>query len=804
MSAPGLANEQERLAVLRKYAVLDSWPETAFDELTKLAAHICETPSALITFVDEDRQWFKSKVGFAATETPRDLSLCAHAIHQRDLMIVPDAAKDPRFADNPLVTAGPKIRFYAGAPLISSEGQPLGTLCVIDRVRRELTPAQQSALRVLSRHAMTHLEARRHAKTDGRAAPGRQQAESANGRISSIIEEADHAFVALDRNWCYTYVSAKAAQILSRQPGDLIGKQIWAEFPNRRGQLLYEAYRRALSAQEFVRFEDYSPGEDRWFEHRIYPTPDGLSVFFHDVTERKQADALLAGQNRVLEMIAQGEPLSRTLTALLRFLESQSPNMLCSVLLLDDDGVHVRTGAAPSLPEAFNRAIDGQPIGPRAGSCGTAAHRREPVVVEDTAVDPLWEAYRPLALAHGLRAAWSTPIFDASRRVLGTFAIYYHEPGRPPARHQELIDIATHVASVGISRHQAESLLRRNEERYRSTLDNILEGCQLIGFDWRYLYLNDTAARHNRRPNEELFGRTMMEAWPGIEATPVFALLRRCMIERIALHEEIEFVFADGSRGWYDVRSQPVPEGIFALSIDVTERKRSEQSLQASHEQLRALANRLQTVREEQSTHIAREIHDVLGQQLTALKMELTSLKRRASGITEEVLKTSFTGKLGSATQLVDATIQAVQKIATELRPGTLDKLGLTAALEREARDFARRSGLRCRCEIATEPFDVNGTTAIGIFRIVQEAFTNIARHAHATEFRVSLQRQADGLVVEVHDDGRGFDATRIADTTSLGLLGMQERARLLKGRIDVQSTSEAGTSVTLHVPLSS
>ena len=145
-------------------------------------------------------------------------------------------------------------------------------------------------------------------------------------------------------------------------------------------------------------------------------------------------------------------------------------------------------------------------------------------------------------------------------------------------------------------------------------------------------------------------------------------------------------------------------------------------------------------MREEQSTHIAREIHDVLGQQLTALKLELTSLKRRSSGITDEALKDSFTDTLSATTQLVDATIQSVQKIATDLRPATLDQLGLAAALEREGRDFARRSGLRFDCDMTSEPIFVNEKTAIGIFRIVQEALTNVARHALATKVRIGLR----------------------------------------------------------------
>lgn len=136
---------------------------------------------------------------------------------------------------------------------------------------------------------------------------------------------------------------------------------------------------------------------------------------------------------------------------------------------------------------------------------------------------------------------------------------------------------------------QSMAALRASEERYRTTLENIMEGCQLIGFDWRYLYLNKTAAVHNRRPNAELLGKTMPEVWPGIENSPVFDLLRRCMAERRPLHEETEFIFRDGSRGWFDVRAQPVPEGIFVLSIDITERWRAEDSLRRSEERFRGL-----------------------------------------------------------------------------------------------------------------------------------------------------------------------------------------------------------------------
>jgi GAF domain-containing protein len=174
---PMPAPDQDRVAALQKYAILDTEPERAFDDLTQLASYVCKTPIALISLVDEDRQWFKSKIGIDATETPRDIAFCSTAIQQSEVMVIPDTLQDERFRDNPMVVAEPKIRFYAGAPLINEDGYALGTLCVVDRAPREFVPEQKEALRALGRLVLAQLEFRRNLQLLKEALTDRTQAE---------------------------------------------------------------------------------------------------------------------------------------------------------------------------------------------------------------------------------------------------------------------------------------------------------------------------------------------------------------------------------------------------------------------------------------------------------------------------------------------------------------------------------------------------------------------------------------------------------------------------------------------------
>jgi len=222
------------------------------------------------------------------------------------------------------------------------------------------------------------------------------------------------------------------------------------------------------------------------------------------IAELKMADALTRLQNETLQMIAGGRPLKDTLEVLLRGLETQSPEMLVSILLLDADGVHLRHGAAPSLPTEYIKSLAGTAIGPKAGSCGTAAFRGSPVFVSDIARDPLWTDFKHLALAHKLRSCWSTPILDEQNKVLGTFAVYHRATGLPRYADVRLIELVTHTAATAIVKDRVEKTLRGSEERFRTLVEQASDAIFVHDTDGRLLDVNQSACESLGYTRQEL------------------------------------------------------------------------------------------------------------------------------------------------------------------------------------------------------------------------------------------------------------------------------------------------------------
>lgn len=302
--APVPITEQERLAALRALGVLDTPPERAFDDLTRLAAQICGVPIAAITLVDECRQWFKSIVGLDAPETSREASFCAHTILQPDVMVVPDAQADSRFSDNPLVTGTPHIRFYAGTPLVMPEGHTIGSLCVIDRVPRTLTSDQQSALAALGRQVADQLTLRRAVAE--RALAQAQLREYAE-RFETAVEAMQEGLVVQDAGGVIQVCNAAAERILGLPADQMKGRSsldpCWyaihadgSDFPGEEHPATLAL--RAGITQKDVLMGVHRPGGDLvWVSVNAAPmflpgetTPHAVVVTFADVTERRQAE----------------------------------------------------------------------------------------------------------------------------------------------------------------------------------------------------------------------------------------------------------------------------------------------------------------------------------------------------------------------------------------------------------------------------------------------------------------------------------------------------------------------------------
>jgi len=314
-----------------------------------------------------------------------------------------------------------------------------------------------------------------------------------------------------------------------------------------------------------------------------------------EISKRKSAESLLAGEKRVLEMIASGVPLSKSMDATLRLIESHAPGMLGSILLLDDQRIHLRHGAGPSLPADYMKGIDGEAIGPNAGSCGTAAWRKEAVFVRDIAADPLWKDYRDLALRHGLHACWSTPIKDVNGAVLGTFAMYYRQPALPEPEHLRLIEMATHIAAIAICRDRAVAQLSESEAKLKEA-----QRIGKIGY-WERDLVADRITWSEETCN--IFGLPLPNG--GLSQADLQELIHPedRHIQQQALEEtlrqlhpydvEYRIVKPDGETRFVHVIDQIVcdesgrPIRLFGTVQDITERRRAEEALRRSERELR-------------------------------------------------------------------------------------------------------------------------------------------------------------------------------------------------------------------------
>ena len=249
-----------------------------------------------------------------------------------------------------------------------------------------------------------------------------------------------------------------------------------------------------------------------------------------------------------------------------------------------------------------------------------------------------------------------------------------------------------------------------------------------------------------------------------------------------------------------DERGEPIK--VFGATQDVTELKHAEEKLKATTEQLRALSAKLQSAKEEEGIRIARELHDELGSALTSLKWNLEKIHITLSDPEEALKVPASQREIQAMMSLIDSTINAVRRISSELRPSVLYDIGLAEAIDWQAQQFQARTGIICHCDCSLENAGPNREQSTAVFRIFQEALTNVLRHAQATKIDIRIKQEDGQFVLTVSDNGRGITEAEKSDALSLGLLGMKERARLVGGEIDIARSEEGGTVITVQLPI--
>lgn len=373
-------------------------------------------------------------------------------------------------------------------------------------------------------------------------------------------------------------------------------------------------------------------------------------------------------------------------------------------------------------------------------------------------------------------------------------------------------------ATVGIARDvterkKAEAVLTRLRYTYELLLNSAHDGIYGLDLEGKTILVNPATANMIGYTQEELRGQFMHDILHHSKSDGTPFPVEECLIHQAfrdgKLHHVPEDVFwkKDGSPFWVEYTSNPIREndrivGAVVTFRDITERKRAEERLKESHEQLRSLAAHLETVREEERTRVAREIHDELGSALTCLKMDLAWMAKRIPMTGSSGKASQLVPKIQSMSKFVNEMVQLVQKVSTELRPAVLDELGLGPAMEWQAKEFQSRTGITCTLDIYPESLAIDGDRATAVFRILQEILTNVIRHADATSVSIHMKRSVRNLELKVTDNGRGITLMQISSPKSLGLVGMRERALLWGGEVTIFGEREKGTTVVLRLPL--
>jgi len=455
--------------------------------------------------------------------------------------------------------------------------------------------------------------------------------------LSDVYARITDGVVAFDSNWNYTYMNNSAGVMMERDPVQMIGKNVWIEFPHLAGSDIEQAYFKAMEKQEVITLEQYFAPYDIWYLHMIYPSPNALSVFFKDISSKKINE----------QKIEESELRFRTLTR----------NAPVGIFETDAKGL-------------------------------------------TTYVNETWMQFTGMQFEEALGEGWLNAVHPDDKKKLITGWYNKSEKSETSVSEYRLID------------------------------------------------------------------KKGTEIWVNGNAVPV-------------------------------IDDSGTVTGYIGTISNVSSIKKSEQVLQERTEQLKELSTHLQNIREEERMNIAREIHDELGQQLTGLKMDIAWLMKKA-GQDDPAVKAKFVDTLS----LVDGTVKSIRRIATELRPSIIDDLGLNAALEWLVSEFSERLNIDIQFKNDFDDKNIRPDISIGLFRILQESLTNIAKHANANKVLITVKKIDEAVHLSVADDGVGFDNNGGQRQRSFGLLGIRERTYMLQGEYEIFTEPGEGAKIKVSIPL--
>ena len=571
-----------------------------------------------------------------------------------------------------------------------------------------------------------------------------------------------------------------------------------------------------------------------------------FQAILRDVSERKKAEALLAAEKGILEMIATGVPLKQILNALCLFIEEQRSGTLASVLLLNPDGVHLDCVAGPSLPQEWMQQMETLPIGPCAGSCGTAAYRGSQVIVSDIATDALWNVpgHRTAALKHGLRASWSNPVLSSKGKVLGTFCMYYREPRSPTAKDVELIELATHLVRVAIERDRAEEALRASEQVARGQVEGLTysldvlatapapdrflgqmlgtigrllgaqsvilwlldesndslvlrawaEGTNFAKADPEHPFIKDPSSWKEDPGLRELFFSGAPVACEDVEHDPYTSRDLRDYLKAGGTKKFLRIPTLVGGRvrGFIGIRHGDRPP-YRPEEIELAQALAHQAMLAI---QLNEFAERSrQAAVLEERNRLARDIHDTLAQGFTGVIVQLEAVEDAIACCRRK----EANAHLQRASELARRSLNEARRSVHALRPEALQGGNFWEALKGLIKNTTAGTALHTTFNLQGKMRHLPLVWQENLLHIGQEALTNALKYAHPRNFETRLTFNTKEVRLELRDDGDGFKIKERHD--GFGLTGMRERADQMGGKLKITSARGKGTKVVVSLP---